>query len=221
MLPAGDNLNKHELTIRLSADGFSYVLSESGKIIVLFDNDKHTFVPAAVYQEYNKEKYLNFLGLTKENSVVCADFISNADAYNVYLISEKDFQTLENYPEKIEYHHTSSVLVSDLIKQNLERTDDTRVYLNIKNMAFEIIVLKGSKLLFNNNFRFKTKEDFLYFLLFSIEQLHLDAGSVPVYFLGMIEEKSKLVELTSRYVRDIRFMSKEYNTLYKSKSCEL
>ena len=220
MLPSVESLNKHELTIRHSADGFSYVFTDSDKKIILFDNDKHTFVPAALYLENKKEKYLDFLGLTKEKDVICTDYISNADAYNIYQISEQDFQTLNDSTEKTEYYHVSSVLVSDLIKLNQERTDDPRIYLNIKNMGFEMIVLKGCKLLFNNNFRFKTKEDFLYFLLFSIEQLHLDAGSVPVYFLGMIEEKSKLVELTARYVRDIRFMSKDFNFLYKSKTCE-
>ena len=172
----------------------------------IFDNDRYTFVPAAVYKEKNKDKYLAVLGLCEaEDSVVCADYIEVADAYNVYAISKKDYEALQNSPETTTFHHASSVLVASLIKDNLERTDDTRVYLNIKDQKFEMIVLKGRNLLFNNTFRFKTKEDFLYFLLFTIEQLHLDAGSVPVYFLGMIEEDSKIVEATSRYMRDIRF----------------
>lgn len=196
MFPATDNLNKNELTIRQSTDGFSYVV---------IDNDKHTFVPAAIYQEDKKEKYLDFLGLTDEDSIICADFVKLADAYNVYAISKKDFETLQKNTDKPKFYHASSALVASLIKENLERTDNIRIYLNIKNQSFEMTVLKGTKLLFDNTFRFKTKEDFIYFLLFSIEQLHLEAESVPVYFLGMIEEDSAIVELTSRYVRDIRF----------------
>ncbi|MBQ6083744.1 MAG: DUF3822 family protein [Bacteroidales bacterium] len=177
MSPETANVNKQETTIQHSLDGFSYVL-----------------VPAALYQEDLKEKYLDFLGLMKEGCVVCTDYIEAADAYNVYCL-----------PEKKEFRHPTSILLENLIKENKERTDDARIYLNIKDQQFEMIVLKGTKLLFYNTFRFKTKEDFLYFLLFSIEQLHLEAESVPVYFLGMIEEDSKLVEFTSRYVRDIRF----------------
>lgn len=192
MVPPADNLNNNELTIRNLTDGFSYVL-----------------VPAALYQEENKEKYLDFLGIKKENSVVCADYIELADAYNVYCMPQ---------PVNKEFRHPTSMLLKSLIKDNLERTDDARVYLNVKDQCFEMIVLKGAKLLFDNHFRFKTKEDFLYFLLFSVEQLHLDAGSVPVYFLGMIEEKSSITEIVSRYFRDIRFMSKDY--LNKSTTCE-
>jgi hypothetical protein len=68
-----------------------------------------------------------------------------------------------------------------------------------------MFVLKGAKLLFNNTFRFKTKEDFLYFMLFAMEQLQLDAETVQVIFMGMITEDSKIAELVTRYVRNIRF----------------
>ena len=179
MSPITENLNNNELTIRQSTDGFSYV-----------------FVPAALYQDKNKEKFIDFLELNKENCIVKADYIEVADIYNVYYVSKS---------EKKEYRHPASILLENLIKENLERTDDTRAYLNVKDQRFEMFVLEGTKLLFNNTFRFKTKEDFLYFLLFSIEQLHLDAETVPVYFMGMITEDSKIVELVTRYVRDIRF----------------
>lgn len=191
MVPPTDNLNNNELTIRHLTDGFSYVL-----------------VPAALYQEKNKEKYLDFLGIKEENSVVCVDYIELADAYNVYCMPK---------PVDKDFRHPTSVLLESLIKDNLERTDDARIYLNVKNQCFEMIVLKEAKLLFYNYFRFKTKEDFLYFLLFSVEQLHLDAGSIPVYFLGMIEDKSAITDIVSRYFRDIRFMNKDLN---KSTTCE-
>ena len=207
------------------------------KIIVVFNNNRNTFVPAAVFQNENKDKYLDILGLTNENSVSCTDFIKNADANNVFAISKEEHEILENLSENIEYHHAASVLVASLVDDNIERVNDTRIYLNIKSQKFEMTVIKGCNLLFDNTFCFKTKEDFLYFLLFSIDQLHLDAGATPVYFLGMIEEKSKLVELTSRYVRDIRFVRRDneinlapeleetpfyyHYVLYKSLKCEL
>ena len=176
MSPTADNLNNHELTIQHSLDGFSYVL-----------------VPGALYQEGKKAKYLDFLGLKKENCEVRADYIEIADIYNVYCSSKK------------ESRHPTSVLLENLIKENLERTDENRIYLNVHDQHFEMFVLNGAKLLFYNTFRFKTKEDFLYFLLFPMEQLKLDAETVPVYFMGMIEKDSQIVELVSRYVRDVRF----------------
>lgn len=193
MLPPADNQNKNEITIQRLLDGFS------------FDNSRNTFVPKEVYQEKDKSKYLEILGLTDAESVVCADFVEEAGAYNVYAITKEEYDYVKSLPKDMKVRHASSVVVAELIRESRERTDDTRVFLNIKDQRFEMIVLEGCKLLFFNHFRYKTKEDFLYFLLFAIEQLHLDADSVPVYFLGMIEEDSQLVELTKRYVRDVRF----------------
>lgn len=193
MLPPAENQNKNEITIQRLLDGFS------------FDNSRNTFVPKEVYQEKDMSKYLEILGLTDAESVVCADFVEEAGAYNVYAITKEEYDYVKSLPNDMKVRHASSVVVAELIRESRERTDDTRVFLNIKDQRFEMIVLEGCKLLFFNHFRYKTKEDFLYFLLFTIEQLHLDAGSVPVYFLGMIEEDSQLVELTKRYVRDVRF----------------
>ncbi len=195
MSPIAENLNSHELTIRNYADGFSYIV---------VDSDKHTFVPAALYQETKKSKYLDFLGLKEDNSVVCADYLEPVDMYNIYSVSKKEHAKLKNL-ENTEFRHASTLLLEELIKENLERIDDTRVYLNVKNNSFEMMVLKAANLLFDNTFRFKTKEDFLYFVLFSMEQLHLDAEITPVYFMGMIEKDSQVVELVTRYIRDVRF----------------
>ena len=195
MFPEIENLNTKEITIQRLLDGF----------LVIIDNNRNTFVPKEVYQEKNKAKYLDFLGLADTDSVILADFIKEADAYNVYAVSKNDYENIRKSSKNIKFQPASSLFVESLIKENLERTDDTRVYLNIKDQCFEMTVLKGANLLFDNNFRFKTKEDFLYFMLFSMEQLHLETSSVTVYFLGMIEEDSKLVELTKRYVRDVRF----------------
>ena len=193
MLPPAENQNKNEITIQRLLDGFS------------FDNSRNTFVPKEVYQEKDKSKYLEILGLTDADSVVCADFVEEAEAYNVYAITKEEYEYLQSLSNETKARHASSVVVAELIRECQERTDDTRVFLNIKDQRFEMIVLEGCKLLFFNHFRYKTKEDFLYFLLFAMEQLHLDAGSVPVYFLGMIEEDSQLVELMKRYLRDVRF----------------
>ena len=193
MLPPADNQYKNEITIQRLLDGFS------------FDNNRNTFIPKEVYKEKDRTKYLEILGLTDADSVVCADYVEEVGAYNVYAITKEEYEYVNAFPQNTKARHASSVVVAELIRKNSERTDDVRVYLNIKDQCFEMIVLEGCNLLFHNYFHFKTKEDFLYFLLFALEQMHLDAGSVPVYFIGMITEDSQIMELTKRYVRDVRF----------------
>lgn len=199
MSSVNDKLNTNELTIRNYADGFSYIVINS---------DKHTLVPAALYLESKKSRYLDFIGIKDDNCVICADYIELADIYNVYCVSKKEHAKLKDI-ENSEFRHASTLLLEDLIKENHERTDDVRVYLNVKSNSFEMVALRGAKLLFDNIFRFKTKEDFLYFVLFSMEQLNIDVEITPVYFMGMIEKDSQIVELVTRYIRDVRFKTEK------------
>lgn len=179
-----------------------------GRTIILFDNCPNTFVPAAILQNRAKSKYLDFLGIGGGNRTTALDFLNVAEANNVFSITNDDAATLSEMQGDTRFHHAASVLVSSLIKTNIHHNEPV-IHINVKSPQFDMIATKGCNLLFHNVFNFKTKEDFLYFLLFTIDQLHLDAGSVPVYFLGLIEEKSQIVELASRYIRDIRFVRRD------------
>ena len=112
----------------------------------------------------------------------------------------------------------------------------TRAFVNVKNNSYELTIINDTKLIFHNYFNFNTKEDFLYFILFTFEQLKIDNETIPLYFMGLIEEKSVIVELCSRYIRNIRFFNRNnnynyineldsipyyyYYILYSSVSCE-
>lgn len=181
-------------------------IADFTRFIVVFNNCQNTFVPAAIFQNSARDKYLDFLGIKTGGRKVVSELLSGIEAQNVYSISADDAATLSEMQGDTSYFHAGSVLVSSLMRTNVYRSNEPNVFINVKNLQFDMIVTKGCNLLFYNTFKFKTKEDFLYFLLFPIEQLHLDTEAVPVYFLGMIEEKSQLVELSSRYIRNIRFV---------------
>ena len=127
-------------------------------------------------------------------------------------------------------------MIKKLIKEFSSRNSETRAFVNVKNNSYELIILNNDKLVFHNYFNFNTKEDFLYFILFTFDQLNIDNESIPLYFLGFIEEKSPVIELCSRYIRNIRFFNRDndfnyiielnsvpyyyYYTLYSFISCE-
>ena len=67
-------------------------------------------------------------------------------------------------------------------------------------------VFKKGELTFFNNFKFNTKDDFLYFLMFAIEQQKLSAEETSVYVSGMILANSEIMKLCERYIKDIRFI---------------
>lgn len=184
-------------------------LADFGRTMVLFGNCRNTFVPASVFQNRAKARYLEFLGIGGEGRTAASDFVSTIEANNVFSITDADAATLTEMQGETQFHHATSILVASLIKNSTQHANEPVIHINVTSPQFDMIVTKGCNLLFHNTFSFKTKEDFLYFLLFTIDQLHLDTGTVPVYFLGGIEEKSQLVDFAARYIRDIRFVRRD------------
>ena len=203
---------------------------EFKNVNILIDNNNNTFVPKDYFQEETKEDYLSLLNIKHSN--VLTDDIAEHNIMNVYSYDDK-FNFLN---DNIKVYHSSSILIKKLLKEFSGRNPETRAFVNVKNNSYELIIINNDKLVFHNYFNFNTKEDFLYFILFTFDQLNIDNESIPLYFLGFIEEKSPVVELCSRYIRNIRFFNRDndfnyinelnsvpyyyYYTLYSFISCE-
>jgi len=200
-----------EKAISTIQEKYACNISDFKRVTVVFDNCANTFVPSAIFQNQDKDKFIDFIGIGGEGKATAIDYVSSVEANNLFTISSEDTALLADIQTDTRFHHSTSVLLSSIIKENIQKNYELAVYLNVKSPKFDMFVTKGCNLLFHNTFSFKTKEDFLYFLLFSIDQLHIDADAVSVYFMGMIEEKSQIVELASRYIRDIRFVRRNNN----------
>lgn len=213
----------------------SWKINDFFKVFFLIDNNFNTFVPGQLYDKDLKEDYLKLLNIPHD-SQVATDTIPFFNIYNVYPVTKDIELSLEDFSNKIEVRHASTILIESLIKEFSNRTPEARAFVNVKDNSFELTVINNCNLIFHNYFNFNTKEDFLYFILFTFEQLHIDNEIVPLFFMGFIEEKSAIVELCSRYIRNIRFYNRNnnyeyisdldsipyyyYYTLYNSVSCE-
>ena len=80
------------------------------------------------------------------------------------------------------------------------------VYAHLYESFLELLIIKDNKLLFYNFFEYKTAEDFVYFILFSCEQLKLDVEKLMLLFSGNILKKDKIYQLIYTYIRNIDFL---------------
>ena len=208
-------------------------INDFKSVKIIIDNNLNTFVPKEYYQKELESDYLSMLNIKSETQTM-SDLISN-DIYNIYPVSS-DIDNVLRMSDKIKVYHASSIKVDSLVKEFSERIQGTRAFVNVKNNSYELTIINDTKLIFHNYFNFNTKEDFLYFILFTFEQLKIDNETIPLYFMGLIEEKSVIVELCSRYIRNIRFFNRNnnhnyineldsipyyyYYILYSSVSCE-
>lgn len=216
-------------------DNEGWKINDFYKVYFIIDNQYNTFIPSQLYQNNLKERYLDLLNIPHDD-LIETDDISYFNIRNVYPIFKDIENSISSFNDTIKIRHSSTILVESLIKEFKNRTPEARAFVNVKNNYYELTIINNCDLIFHNYFYFNTKEDFLYFILFTFEQLHLDNEIVPLYFMGFIEEKSTIVELCSRFIRNIRFYNRNndyeyiteldsvpyyyYYTLYNSVSCE-
>ncbi|MEZ4782000.1 MAG: DUF3822 family protein [Flavobacteriaceae bacterium] len=81
--------------------------------------------------------------------------------------------------------------------------DETTMYVNVTEQHFEIIVLKGNNLILYNTFEYSTKEDFIYYILFTAEQLELDPEAFPLVLIGNISENDNFYNIAYTYIRHV------------------
>ena len=173
-------------------------------IEVIYQNDLYTIVPKALFEEDALKDYLKYNIKVLDNDFIAYDELEQHDMVVVYIpyanINNFFFETFGSFT----YKHASTILISSLLAQE-KNSEDLRVYANMQDKFFDLVVIHKGRLLLSNTYVHTSKEDFLYYLLFVAEQLKLNPEEFKLVFLGKIEQNSPYFDIAHNYVRNISF----------------
>ncbi|MGY0392327.1 DUF3822 family protein [Bizionia sp. KMM 8389] len=185
-------------------------------IQVIHENELATLVPEALFQEANLADYLKFNSKILRSDFISFDRIEENNSVAVYV----PYVNINNYIYEqfgtFSYRHFSTILIDQLLKQEIGETD-TKMYVHVEKSHFEIVVIKASKLLLYNSYEYTSKEDFIYYILYTAEQLDLDPNSFPLLFMGQVSENDELHSIAYKYIRHVRFANRKDSYLYLQK----
>jgi hypothetical protein len=172
------------------------------EIMVLHDNNFNTFVPQSLFDENYMCSYLQYNTKVFETDFFTYDAIGSYEINNVYvpLMNVNNF-LIDQYGT-FEYKNVNSILVLKLLDAS-KNIDETVVFAHLQEAHFEIVVAHNQKLLLYNSFEYKTPEDFLYYLLFTMEQLQLNPETSKVYLLGKVAKNDPQFTIAYKYIRNI------------------
>ena len=181
-------------------------------VSVIHQNSLSTIVPDKYFNKNTLVSYLDFNIKILKTDFIAFDNIIAMNAKNVYVpyvnINNYLFQNFGEF----EYKHHSTVLIEKLL--SLDSSNQKKMYVNVSKHTFDIVVLENRKLIFSNIFSFETKEDFIYYILFTAEQIQLDTTMFNLYFLGEINTESEIYKIAYRYIKNIFFLKSE-NSIFK------
>jgi hypothetical protein len=176
------------------------------EVIVVHRNNLFSLVPKSLFDSTEIANYLKFNTKMLVTDHIDYDEIEGHDIINVYV----PFVNVNNYIYELfgefTFKHNGTVMIESLLNGNTTDREPT-CYVHIAHHQIDITVLANKKLVLFNSFKFNTKEDLLYYLLFTMEQLNLDTESTKLKLFGAIEEGDEFYDICFQYIKNVSIFS--------------
>ena len=183
------------------------------EVVVIHRNNLFSLVPQALFNKEELANYLKFNTKILANDHLEYDEIKSMDMVNVYV----PFMNINNYIYDLfgefEFMHHGTILIQMLTNSHGNIIEPI-CYIHIIEGHLDITVISNKKLILYNNFSYNTREDFIYYLLFTLEQLKLDTETTKLKLFGSIEEGDELYNMCHQYVRDISIFIPSNTSFY-------
>ena len=168
---------------------------------ISFVNFANTLVPFELYQKKDKE---NLFALNHElNDEVLLEDNLREEIINLHAVPKLFFQTIKNILPAATLRSQSSILINNFTNLNLKVET---MFLYLKDSFVNIVVTKGKNLLFQNKFNYVTKEDLLFYVLFSIQELNFSNEDINTIVYGNVTENE--FSILYDYIRNIKYGNK-------------
>lgn len=169
-------------------------------VSVIYDNELYVIVPRALFNADQLADYIKFNSRILQTDFLAYDALKNLDANCIFV----PYVNINNYLLDLfgnfEYRHSSTVLIDSLMAEGKNSQNDM-VFAVIQENHFDLVVIENSGLKFHNRFDYSTTEDFIYYLLFTAEQLELNPEEFELILKGTIDENDDLFKMAYKYIR--------------------
>ena len=185
-------------------------------VLVIYENELSTFVPKRLFDVENSADYLKFNAKILNTDYIAHDEIPANDTINVFV----PYININNYIfdrfGEFTYKHASTILIQGLLEKT-KNSKEAILYVNVSKAHFEIVAIENEQLIFYNTFECQTKEDFIYFILFTVEQLQLNPETLIMKLFGDISEGDEFYEIVYKYVRYVELIEPKYDYKFEEK----
>jgi hypothetical protein len=174
-------------------------------VVVGIDTPWHTLVPSPLFDPVQVNKYLEFNFSLPQGLNFRSDRVEEIDAYNIYGILPVSVDLIHTYFKAAAIVHRSTALIKAIYQYNRAIPNPLRVFIHVRDQYIDLVAYDGNRPAFFNSFPCQSREDILYFTIYSIEQLKLRPDSVQLYISGMLDAGSDTYRLLEQYFLSVAF----------------
>lgn len=144
-----------------------------------------TLVPDPLYSKEHEQLYLKFNLFPEKDFVIVSDDLRLIRVKNIYSFPTLLFELLKKRFNNLTLYHHSSVLIHSWLI-SAKNNSGKASFINMRENSFDLLISENKNLIFYNSFSFEICEDFLYYILFTFEQIGLNNETVQVTMVGEI-----------------------------------
>ena len=215
-IPGDEELTNTAKLSQLLEGELNWLTNDFSRTRLLINQDKSTLVPEALFNEKEKGNIFDFniAGGPHQETELHHDHLKSVNAYAIYHVAPTLGELIHRFfPGAISFHQSSAFIQSIFLKY-MNQENENLLYVNTDKSRIDILRLKGKKLDYYNSFRYNTAEDYMYYLIFVVEQLGLNPESVEVMMMGEVDKHSSLSDLIHKYVRNVGFVKRNEDFRY-------
>jgi len=180
-------------------------------VTLIHHNNINTFVPTEFFDKSLLFQYLEQTVKVFNSDLVCYDNLIEQDVKNVFVPFNNINQFISDSFSDFSFCHATTVFFKNILsKINVSQKE---MFVNVYNNNFDILVLENNQLVLSNAFEFTNSEDFVYYILFTAEQLKMDPNVFKLTLFGKIDTFSNFYKLLYQYVRNVEFFKSKNNKL--------
>lgn len=186
-------------------------------------NQHFTLVPETLFDPAHQEDYLRLHSdLNAQQEVILYYRDSGLDAVNIFALDGVIYRmALSLFSERtVQFVHQTSSLIKSVLHQ-AERQNGRRMYLFVERSYVTILVVDESGLQFCNVFHYHSPEDFIYYIIFVMQEQKLNPEQETITAWGDITHDSSLFNILKKYIRHVKLGKKPADVGYSYKFDEM
>ena len=176
-------------------------------IEIILDNQSFTLVPVDLFKKEYTSLYLQLAKgmLVTDDDEVATYTHEDLGIINVYSSERELYNWLSNtYPlVEMNFKHKTSQLIDFGVLTSKAQT----AFIHFGNHHFTMVITANGSLKFCNRFAYKTSQDLVYYVLFTMNELEIEPDEIFLRLYGNIQEQSEDFEILNQYLSNIKISS--------------
>lgn len=185
---------------------------KSTKLIWL--TNKNTLIPNSFFKKENLKKYFEFNQKLDDLDEIHYKKLKYVDAYSIFIVPNQIANIfIKQFPDLNFYNQQMPFIEHTLFKYHSELK---KVFVNINDEFIDMSITENGKLLFYNNFVYKTESDIIYFIMYVFDQFNLNTENTELILSGFIDKKTSIYSKLKGFISHMRFnkLSEDFSYSY-------